>query len=141
MNIDQKLMDEFNELAKAMKFINRMYEAYDPDADLSLEDMSESMQLRSQAQYAGPQVADSVYLASATFKMDPDFVPEDEDMTKSFVLSLIWELNAVNNALNYDFDRFGIEGFKEAVVNDPEIADVAETFEKRGFQNLLRIVR
>lgn len=141
MAIGTELTQKFNEAAVVLKFLMRMHEKYKPSDSLGLEEFDTYLTERTKAQYKGLDVEQSSYLAGATLVGEPDYTPSTDEEAEEFIKAMVWEIHATNNALNYDFEKFGVSAFQAAVAGDADQEAVAVFAEREKLPNILKLVR
>lgn len=141
MLIKRELTQKFNEAALVIKFLSRMHKKHLPSDNLNIDDFDAYLHERTKAQYKDLNVPSSNYLASATLELKPDYTPSSNEEAEEFIKAMMWEIHATNNALSYDFNRFGESPFQAAVANDPDREAVVEFAKKENLQNILRLVK
>lgn len=138
--MNKELREEFNALAKIELMIQAVWNQANPYEDMDGDTWQTEMQARTKAQYAGPQVETGLMLISAALAAKPDYMPDNEEDLSEGVRSLVWSINAFNNCLDFDFQKFGEERFVNAVPQDADKQAVKDIAEKYKWQNIARLV-
>lgn len=138
----KNIREHYNELALAEITLGKMWQRAKVTDEMDAREQTEYMEERAKAQYEGPQLESDFLIMITSFIHDsPDFVPQTRDDMFDCIKGLTWGLNAFNNALNYDFSRFGETRFKEALPEDTDKKTLLALAEQRDWHNIARLMR